>query len=719
MKPMHNSTSLPSQIQILREKAGVSQTKLANQLGFTASKISRLETGELNLDSVTAGKIARSIATPDSISFAEYLSFDWTELDQPWFNHPSLEVLQRSERALQRLKLLADDPDVKNSFLKQVASCGNSLLQTARHLQSIEHPVVYIGKPGVGKTTAICSEGQLRNNEEKTLAKQMIFQTGSGRSTVGEVHVRYGSDYAIHVTPCSMADLEQYIKDLADGIIAAAAKNETEKNPNSHVGNSAEVDRLLRNMTGLSKEKQKQGDGTYKVVDPALDFFALFSDREQLITRLWERLDLPKRRRTSITLPHDSTESGFAWVSKTFRAINLGNHPEFLVPERIEVTLPIRIFGCEEYDVTLIDTRGVDEPTAPRRDIQSYLDDERAIIVLCSDFVSAPDATIQSLIERGLKSGCEAVLRQRSSILVVTKDGEDERVFDDMTGEEVGEREIGRAIRREQMKSTTLKDLGLPELPVRFLDVREEEDCDTSRKFVIGQVKQLRVRWESRATLLIDTVDQLIANKANEQMQEAMETAFNPIVEALGTFKTIVDKHGTFHGELITDINGIRYASSLRASVNRRGDWHNFHYWHGLGSGARQAMKSHLSEQITKLRGVIETQVGSYEDQPFGSFLVHFQQLFEQNVKQFFVWVAQVGETAFYEQFHSDDKYWNKAKERWGGGPGYKNDISHWTRDWFEQADPRDRADFLDAEIGLKWNNLIEELQDVLTSSSL
>lgn len=717
---MDDSSSLQTQIQKLREAAGLSQSKLANQLGFTASKISRLESGELNLDSAAAVEIARAIGTPDSDSFAEYLSFDWMELDQPTFNHPSLAVLQRSERAFQRLKLLADDPEVKNSFLKQVESCGNSLRLVSANLQSIEHPVVYIGKPGVGKTTAICSEGRLRNAEETTLAKQMIFQTGSGRSTVGEVQVRHGSDYTIHVTPCSMADLEQYIRDLADGIIAAAADDETGIKPDSQVGNSAEVDRLLRNMTELSKERQKLEDGTYKVIDPAVELAAQCrGDREKLITRLWERLDLPKRRRTSISLARDSTELGFAWISRNFRAINLGNHPEFTVPERIEVTLPIRVFDCEEYDVTLIDTRGVDEPTAPRRDLQAYMDDERAIIVLCSDFVSAPDAAIQSLIERGMKSGCESVFQQRSSILVVTKEGEDERVFDDMTGEEVGEREIGRAIRREQMKSTTLKDLGLPDMPVRFLDVWEEEDCEASRAFVIEQLQHLRDRWESRADLLVETVDQLIENKANEQMKEVMETAFGPILEALEHFKAIADKHQSFHGELVSDIAGIHYASSLRASVNRRGVWHNFNYWHGLGSGARQAMLSHLSEQITKLKGVIETQVSTYADQPFGSFLIHFQQLFMQKLKQFFVWVTQVGETAFYERFHSDDQYWSKAQGRWGSGPGYKDDISNWTSDWFKQPEPADRAAFLDSEIDLKWNNLVEELQDVLASSSI
>ena len=509
---------------------------------------------------------------------------------------------------------------------------------------------------------------------------------------------------------------------MADSIINSASREEEkgDKREKPQVGNSAEIDRLLRNMTGLVRQREKQEDGSYKLNDPAIKFLEdCDHEREKLITKLWERMDLPKRRRTSIALPKDSNEPGFAWIAKTFKDINLGKHPEFSIPSRVEVTVPIQIFGCEEYNIKLIDTRGVDEPNAPRRDLQQYMDDDRALVVLCSDFVSAPDAAIQSVISRGLNTGCEELLADRASILVITKEEEDTRVFDDGTGEEVGEREIGRAIRSEQMKTTTLRDLGVPNIPVRFLDVVHEGDCENSRKFIVDQLDFLRGKWESRAGLLIDTVDRLIMNKADEKMKEAMDTAFAPILQALGNHKDISDKNTDYHDELVKDINGVRYAASLRASVNRRGDWQNFNYWQGLGNGARQAVKARIKEQVTKIMGVIETQVTSSEQQPFGSFLVHFQQQFVEKARQFFIWVGRVGETAFYEQFHSDDEYWHLAQGRWGAGKGYKTDISGWTDEWFDKTEPSDRSEFLDAEIALKWKHLIEELEEVLDSSSV
>ena len=65
--------------------------------------------------------------------------------------------------------------------------------------------------------------------------------------------------------------------------------------------------------------------------------------------------------------------------------------------------MPTRVLGSEDLDVRLIDTRGVDEPSAPRRDLQAYLDDSRCVIVLCSKFGDAPNAATLAVLEQQLQ----------------------------------------------------------------------------------------------------------------------------------------------------------------------------------------------------------------------------------------------------------------------------------------------------------------------------
>ena len=209
-------------LQELREKAGLSQSELAKRLPYTASRISRLESGETSLNTEEALELAKAIGSPDAEKFAEYLSWSWEVLDRPRFGHISLAALRAAEQALQRLDRLQNDPEIKNAFLKQVDSCGRAIENAARFLASTDHPVVYVGKPGVGKTTAICAQGGLRDTAEKGLQRQMALQTGAGRTTICEVHIRNGGEYSIAVVPCSEENLRFHVADFCDYLLSLA-----------------------------------------------------------------------------------------------------------------------------------------------------------------------------------------------------------------------------------------------------------------------------------------------------------------------------------------------------------------------------------------------------------------------------------------------------------------------------------------------------------------
>ena len=87
----------------LREEASISQAELAKRLPFTASRVSRLESGEIGLTEEDAQQVAKAIGTPKAKAFAEYLRQDWRILERPGFNHISREALWEAERALQHL----------------------------------------------------------------------------------------------------------------------------------------------------------------------------------------------------------------------------------------------------------------------------------------------------------------------------------------------------------------------------------------------------------------------------------------------------------------------------------------------------------------------------------------------------------------------------------------------------------------------------------------
>src|SRR2546427_11142049 len=75
----------------LREGAGLSQAQLASRLPFTASRVSRLESGEIGLTGEDAVQISEAIGTPEARAFAAYLGQDWKVLEPLGFNHISRE----------------------------------------------------------------------------------------------------------------------------------------------------------------------------------------------------------------------------------------------------------------------------------------------------------------------------------------------------------------------------------------------------------------------------------------------------------------------------------------------------------------------------------------------------------------------------------------------------------------------------------------------------
>ena len=198
----------------LREGAGLSQAQLASRLPFTASRVSRLESGEIGLTGEDAVQISEAIGTPEAKAFAAYIRQDWKVLEPPGFNHISREILWDAECALQRLKDLEDDPEIKNAFLQQVKSLKSGLELAARFLLSILHQIAFFGSPGVGKTTVICALAGLDRPSEKDLKRQMVLPTGSGRTTICETHIRSAGEYSIITDPCSTEEVRQYVADF-------------------------------------------------------------------------------------------------------------------------------------------------------------------------------------------------------------------------------------------------------------------------------------------------------------------------------------------------------------------------------------------------------------------------------------------------------------------------------------------------------------------------
>jgi len=167
---------------------------------------------------------------------------------------------------------------------------------------------------------------------------------------------------------------------------------------------------------------------------------------------------------------------------------------------------------------------------------------------------------------------------------------------------------------------------------------------------------------------------------------------------------------------LIEEMDGLRYASSLRASVNLGGHWHNFDYWHGLGFGTRREAVARAMKQVEELKVLIAAALRDQDLSTAHDFIKHFSNELETSVGAYYQWTQTLGEGAFQNQLGEDSEYWRKCQGRWGGGPGYKTAISGWTSSWFDAESSKERSEFVEAELQRQWKELFRKLDTQFSS---
>ncbi|HEV2747003.1 MAG TPA: helix-turn-helix transcriptional regulator [Allosphingosinicella sp.] len=693
--------SIPTSVlKRAREDADLNQSEMARRLSVSPSVISRLEKSE-----ITEGTMARrylaALGSEEAKQISDFYAREWPLTDRPSFFHPDRDALWAAESALQALEIFGGSDDYDRILDGPVAQIRSSLESAVTFVSRLDHGIAWIGPVGVGKTTAL----SLLTNlvvPGKTGAPQPIFPATGGRTTISEVVVRVAPAYGIAVEAMDDDDVRALVADLVRGMIIKEG------------GISSELERAVRNMADMRRSRES---------DPLRELLDRRQVIDDVVEEVVDRMRLQERRETQLILSETSAD-GLKWLSENATKINFGLHPDFSLPERVTVFVPASALRRTRYDLAVVDTKGV-HVTTQRPDLRGHLDNSRTLAVLCTTFNDAPSADALKIMTELKEFGSDAMDKNRVLLLVLPRGDEAMKVADG-SGMPVESVEDGYYERELQVQAS-LSQAGLPATPVMFFNAMTDPPAATWEQLTT-HLDVLRRRQLERLQRFVEVSRELIANPNVSKIEEGRRAVEAEVARMVDAYA--YDKLGPVvrpaHQNLVSEMRS-GHASSINATINRKGGWTNFPVPHMIGVGVRFDANIRTSTVAQKMDGRLESLAQTFRGIPEVVAIVDAMREDLSDWRQEFLAKAvEIGRVAFKPHldnagalWESLSSYWGRGD--WGAGDRYRDTIADELVEWFEQTpELKDARQKVEARLEDAWTELVlQKLSDAVREPEL
>lgn len=678
-----NDSVIGNQVAELREKAGLKQNELAKKLEWSATVLSRVESGERGLSEDELAMVLSRIGTPEALKVKEMVARQWEILAEPQLTDPDADLLWEAEEAAQQIHRLAESPDVKQFFERRLVKYKEELIAAAQRVMDRRFRTVFAGTIAVGKSTAICRVEGLEIPTQKGMPKA-VLETGAGGITICEVHIRKGPGYGLVIEPCSEEEIRQYVSDFANFLMnapQATGAGEQDENDSSSPGISREVERALRNMTGL-RRKRSERKPTGEIVpalDAARELAKTMPDSKSLCVELLSRMELHKRDRRDIWHSEAKNKGPLEWLQELFESVNNGRHPEFTVPKRIELMIPGTVLKEDDLSITVVDTQGIDD-VAGRADLEQHFDDPHTVVILCSVFNEAPSTAVRQLLQRAKEGGVRTV-EANVAILALPRPGEALAMKDN--GYPAQSDEEGYELKNEEVV-LKLQPMGLSSLPVLFFNAADDSP-ETLRSFLVKRIRSVQETQRVTLRQIIDGAMTLLQNYEKEQSREVMVAASRRLTIWLDNNGDLPPTApGHVEDSLLSAVQ-IAHHRTIYASVVREGSWSNLDYSHQLSHGARRIATQLIEPKLAGFQSIANNLLEDEQFEEAHDLIRQTVRVIEEGFDNIVRKAQLVGQSIFADELSKDAGFWAECEDQWGRGGGYRNRINERNRQWFEK----------------------------------
>lgn len=614
----------------------------------------------------------------------------------------SIDLKKRQELFQNNVNHIIDKLPETSSTHKQLNNYKEMFKDSISYLLDKNHRLAFIGNVGTGKTTAICHMlGLIDGNEP-------ILSTGSGRTTLCEVDILYGNSLSLEVTPYNESEVHSYLKDFS--LYLSELENKpSEPDSMESFKLSAEIERALRNMLNLKVTRSKNKEGKRITHDAAKEFASNYNDPQKLTEAIISKINL--KQRTKKIFLNENNEKQNKWLHSTFKAVNSATHPNVGLAKRITITVPQPLFNDLDYSLKVADTKGVDQ-TVNRQDLDNCFTDNRTVSVICCRFNDAPDKTMSGLLKNAKEAGLSGRLAKETVLLILDRDNEAAEVID--IDEAVGDKGEGREIRSDHIESDLRHSIQVDSIDITFLDAKND-DMTALQRLLPEKISALRDvhnyrldEIEEAVSAIEKELDSQTVLQAKKQIKSTLEPWLKKAMISTPSLKE-------YFLPLISDIaDSGTYAASVRASINRKGEWHNLDYYQNLASGARMQVVEQVDGLKKELLVLIDNMLSQNELQPAYALLKQLKHTTEKRLGDLYQQVFAKGRAVYEAELHTDASLWNALAQEWGAGPGYKDRIGQSSQKWFQNRKYPNFEAQVTQQAKDQWHRYVDEVQQLL-----
>lgn len=567
------------------------------------------------------------------------------------------------------------------------------------------YDLVFIGKVGTGKTTAICHLFDLiyktrttrkgaGGKERSVSVFKELLSTGSGNTTICEVVLRPGSKTAIEIEPHSEETVRQLIDEFCTRIWAKAYPGNGGEERSAEPF-PPEYDKAVRNMVELRQRRDgKEGESSSAIVDDAQNFAQQFGpDQEQLFrTTLLARAQLENRLQSQV--PYDgepgNTDAERAWLQKTFEEVNLVRLPSLSIPKCINITLSAHLLDPNLFPKlgAVIDTRGLGT-SLQRPDLETYIRRRSNALCIFTDLFPQAPTNVMDLMRQYLTAEAQD-LATKSVLMVLPKKGEPEKLMG--ADGPVNDRDKGLELRQSYIVNDfTGEKINFDLRNILFYDALqfyksdqsrdndyEQEDIDAVRRDVFrGLEEALNKRELDLWNEVLSLESRIQAILSGTGLDPTDEELIGQVKEDLIGYRNQSFYAGEFPQRYVSYWMP-PYASTLRAVNNRRGRYEPRDI--DIYFAADLVAEQHVANIARRLKEEIKDVIARLDAESApNSDLKPIARAFQERIDAYFEAFVEATGTKLQEyieeQALAPEEFWGPVQNRWGRGPGYKGDV--------------------------------------------